>query len=275
MDKLASLPKDPLIGALDIVWRQCVELGEQMPADAWDRPTDCPGWAVRDQLAHMVASESGLLGVERPEVEVAPADHIRNAPGMGNEAWIIALRSVPPSELVERFKGLTDRRRAALAAMTQDDFDRAVASPVGPASYGRFMLTRVYDLWMHQQDMREAAGIAGARAPEVMGFAYDEVASALGFIVGKKAGTPAGKRVTFVFTGDIDRTAHVSVDERATVVDALDRAADVVISGDAFALLRVAGGRRDPEAELHSGRITVAGDTELGERIVRALPYTM
>lgn len=277
MDKLASLPKDPLISALTHVWRQIVELADAMPAAAWHLPTECPGWTVRDQLAHMVAAESSLLGADRPEIDVAPAPHIRNAPGMSNEAWIIALRSVPIPELVARFRAATAQRTAALQAMSQDEFDRQVPSPVGPASYGRYMLTRVYDQWMHQQDMREAAGISGSRDRAVLDFVAAEVESALGFIVGKKVGAPPGTRVTIVLTGDLDKTMHVAVsgDGRAAVVAALDRAADVTITIDAFAFLRLAGGRREPAAELASGRIVLTGDVALGERIVGALPYTM
>ena len=45
---------------------------------------------------------------------------------------------------------------------------------------------------------------------------------ALGFVVGKRAGAPAGSRVRFELTGPMSRRIDVEVGDRAQVVDAMD-----------------------------------------------------
>ena len=34
--------------------------------DVWNRPTECPGWSVRDVVSHLIAMELELLGDPRP-----------------------------------------------------------------------------------------------------------------------------------------------------------------------------------------------------------------
>ena len=43
--------------AADRVLALCAELGD----DDWSAPTDCPGWTVRDVLAHLVHIETALV----------------------------------------------------------------------------------------------------------------------------------------------------------------------------------------------------------------------
>ena len=48
------------------------DLVEAVPADAWDRPSPCEGWAARDVLAHVVATELDFLDqrdLPKPEVD--------------------------------------------------------------------------------------------------------------------------------------------------------------------------------------------------------------
>ena len=68
-------------------------------------------------------------------------------------------------------------------------------TPVGPATYGRFMNVRVFDFWVHQRDMTIPLGIeiedSGAHAE----IALDEVHGSLGFIAGKKIGLEDGMSI--------------------------------------------------------------------------------
>ena len=59
----------------------------------------------------------------------------------------------------------------------------------------------------------------------------DEMATALGFVVGKKAGAQPGDRVTFALTdgGAVVREIHVEVVERAMVVDRLHLPATLLL----------------------------------------------
>ena len=36
------------------VWGSFAAACSDLATDAWDLPTDCPGWSVKDQLAHII-----------------------------------------------------------------------------------------------------------------------------------------------------------------------------------------------------------------------------
>ena len=51
-------------------WSALAALGRQLEPAEWELPTECPGWQVRDHCAHVVGTESALLGMSarRPAV---------------------------------------------------------------------------------------------------------------------------------------------------------------------------------------------------------------
>ena len=106
----------------------------------------------------MIGTESMLQGAATPEadVDVSTLEHVRNPIGVLNECWVRSLRGVSSAELLERFRATTAERRTALTAMTDDAWNEITATPAGPDSYGRFMRVRIFDCWMHEQDIRDA-----------------------------------------------------------------------------------------------------------------------
>ena len=262
-----------LTAQLDDVWSSLGDLGASLTDKEWGRPTACPGWAVSAHYAHVIGTESTLLGRPKPEVDPGRPAHIRNDIGGFNEVWVAALAEVPRVEVMARFAEVTNARREALAAMGEDNFSEPSWTPVGQADYRRFMQIRVFDCWVHEQDVRTAVERPGHTAGPVADQAVDEIARALGFIVGKKAGAPEGSSVTFELTGPVSRKLHVVVDGRARLVDRLDDPPTVTVTLGSGAFTRLACGRVDPAAVL--GEIQLSGDTELGQRIVTGLPYTI
>src|SRR5581483_11127254 len=102
------------------------------------------------------------------------------------------------ADVLESFRAITTDRRDALTKMSGDDWDAVTMTPTGPDSYGRFMRIRVFDCWMHEEDMRVALGrppsddeLAGPAAS----LAVDEIAATMGYVVGKLAKAPAGSRI--------------------------------------------------------------------------------
>jgi hypothetical protein len=105
-----------------------------------------------------------------------------------------------------------------LIAMSREDFDSPTQTPVGQAPYRRFMEIRVFDCWMHEQDIRQALARPGHEVGPCAEMSIDEVVRALGFIIGKQAAVPDGSTVTIDLVGPIRRTLHVAVTGRAEVV---------------------------------------------------------
>ncbi|MEQ9161950.1 MAG: maleylpyruvate isomerase N-terminal domain-containing protein, partial [Ilumatobacter fluminis] len=57
-----------LVEAIDDVMLQTLSLARDLTEADADLPTDCPGWTVRDVLAHMVGVEAVLQGAPQPAV---------------------------------------------------------------------------------------------------------------------------------------------------------------------------------------------------------------
>ena len=131
-------------------------------ADAdWDAPTDCPGWRVREQVAHVLAIELQLSGEPLPpRLSTYPA-HVKSPSGEHMEAGIAALADVPPAELVARLGSTIEVHLAQLRALELTDDTTVVGTLGSPVPLPRFLPIRVLDVWTHGQDVRRAIGRPG------------------------------------------------------------------------------------------------------------------
>lgn len=271
---LTLLDKDEVTAGLVDVWRTIDALMADVPEDGWQTATALPGWCVRDVVAHVVGTECMLAGLPTPDVDVSGLGHVRNPIGELNECWVRHLSADAGADVLTRFRDVTAQRRAALEAMSREEWDAPTATPAGQDTYGRFMRIRIFDCWMHEHDVRDALSLP-ASAAELDGaasrFALDEVAVSMGFVVGKRAQAPDGSRVALVLTGPLARTIRVAVDGRAAVVDDFGGAEPTAtITLDGFAFTRLCGGRLRGPADVVYG-----GDVELGERVVANLNYVI
>lgn len=254
-------------------WDALVELGAGLDDDDWLRPTPCPGWPVAAQFAHIIGTESMLLGRPRPDVDAGRGPHVRNDIGGFNEVWVAALAPVPRPAVLEQLAEVLSARKQAVEAMGEADFSAPANTPIGPADYRRFMQIRVFDCWVHEQDVRDAIARPGHENGPVVEQSVDEIVRALGFIVGKKAGAAEGSSVTFELTGPLVRTIHVAVNGRAAVVDRLPGVATATVALGSRLFTRLACGRVDPAQ--HLAEVHLAGDADLGRRVLTSLPFTI
>jgi uncharacterized protein (TIGR03083 family) len=124
------------------------------------------------------------------------------------------------TELLQKFRTVTDERRATLTAMSDEEWNTPTMTPAGQDSVGRFMRIRTFDCWMHEQDIREVvarpASDAALQSPAAR-LSLDEIETSMAFVVGKRGGAPDGSRVAIELTGPLARTIAVAVDGRAAV----------------------------------------------------------
>jgi uncharacterized protein (TIGR03083 family) len=264
-----------VVAQLTETWESLDRLLSGLGTGDWDLPTACPGWAVADQVAHLIGTESMLTGRSTPPLEDPPGPHVRNDMGRVNEAWVQRFRGRPPEELLAAWRQVTAERRAQLEAMGDEDFAAESWTPVGPGTYGRFMEIRVFDTWVHEQDIREAVGCPGHHRGPAVERSLDEMVGALGYVIGKRAGAPEGSSVTLDLDGATERTVNVMVDGRARVVEHLDAQATTRLRMPVLTFARLACGRVDPDRVLAGGSVIIEGDVDLGRRVVRHLAFTI
>jgi uncharacterized protein (TIGR03083 family) len=264
---------EPVVGLLAEEWGAIASLGAELAPGEWSLPSECPGWDVKDLLAHVVGTERFLLG-EAPPPDPGPAPHVRNPLGAANEAWVAARRSSSGAEVLEEFEQVAARRLERLRAMGPEDFDRVGPSPLGEVPYREFMAARVMDCWVHEQDMRVATGRPGHDGGPVAELALGRLASAMGYVVAKKAAAPEGATVAFELAGDSPRRVQVAVrGGRGVVEDEPVPEPTAVLEMGAEAFWRLACGRVGGEEALGAAMVRLRGDVALGERVVRNMAF--
>ncbi|HZJ27933.1 MAG TPA: maleylpyruvate isomerase family mycothiol-dependent enzyme [Acidimicrobiia bacterium] len=271
---------EPLIIRLDEVWRDVATVCDGLTSAQWNTATECPGWTVHDNVAHMIGTERMLLG-EQPAsgtVDIGDSPHVRNDIGKANEQWIATYRGWDGAKLLDEFRAVTRRRLDVLRAMTTAEWEHEGFTPEGPGPYRLFMEIRLFDCWYHDQDIREALDRPGFLDGPVADLSVGRIpAKALGYVVGKEAGAPANTTVLFEITGASPILAAIAVppEGRAVLLDAPPDAPTVSIAMDRRTFTRLAGGRWSAEHARAHGTVRIDGDTDLGNRVVDNLAFTI
>lgn len=260
-----------LVDLLARVWDDVFALCDGLTEGEWQTMTDCPGWTVQDNVAHLIGIESTILGIPTPEVDVADAPHVRNDLGRMNEQWVEHHRSRPGPEVLDELRTIADRRLADLRALDAEGFEADAWTPVGPGTVRDLIPFRIYDTWSHEQDIRNALGRPANLDSDVAAFCLRRAQRPLGAVVGKRVAPPEGTSVEFHVEGPNGFTLCLQVTNgRAVPVDAPTHPT-TRIATDTDTFVRLVNGRRSPADALAAGAVTIAGDEELGERVVHAL----
>lgn len=276
---ITQTDKSAVLQGLFSVWDDVDALVDGLPESSWQAPSSLPGWDVKALVSHMIGTESFLAGIAppQPDIDVKELDHVRNDIGALNECWVRALAAEPGVAVLERFREVTRGRREFLLGMSDDDWNAPTPTPAGLDAYGRFMRIRVFDCWMHEQDIRVGLqrpssddDLEGPALPLVL----EEISASLGFVVGKLAKAPDGSRVLFELTGSLSGSIRVAVDGRAKVVDNFGGAEPTAtIRVDGLQFTRLVGGR--PLCPARAQDVALEGDQELAQRIVDRLNFVI
>lgn len=169
-----------------------VDLAREVPAT--------PGWSVQDVVAH-------LAGVTADSVE-------GNTEGLASDAWTAAQ---------------VDARRGRSIAELLEEWDRCsgLVEPAIADLPGLIRIMLLTDAANHEHDIRGALGQAGARDSDVINFAFNGVAPALGAQQGELGALRIVHDAGEMVIGEGDPTATLTTTR--------------------FEVVRAAVGRRSPD----------------------------
>ena len=132
---------------------------------------------------------------------------------------------------------------------------------MGQVPHAEFMTARVYDSWVHEQDVRRALDRPGGSGNAASAISLGRIQDAMPFVVGKKAGCAEGTAVRFDVSGPGD-------DARAfTIAVEGGRARPVADE-------RRTGGHRSPFRASTSRASAVAGPLQRRWRRTAASAWT-
>jgi uncharacterized protein (TIGR03083 family) len=124
-------------------------LVESLDAAAWETPTRCTGFQVRDVAGHVI----GLA-----------EDVVKGVPGSRNaEEEAASVRGDTPTQAGARLRAVIDSLRPLLDAL--DDEMWQGPSGVPDLTFGRGVLTLWSDAFVHADDIRAALGRPSESAP--------------------------------------------------------------------------------------------------------------
>ncbi len=207
----------------------------ELPEAAWEKPSLCPGWTVRDVVAHLVANAADVNAL--------------NLDGVGTEAYnqrqLDERKDKTIDELLTEWEEQGPIFEANILAQT-DEFWNADYAPFG--TVGTALRRLVEDIYIHAQDIKVALGEEQSDGAgliptlDVIAFELPERAARLAPTVGKVDFAVDGWRGS-VDIGDGDT---------------------VTIKGDAKALAFAGTGRTTLDDAIASGALTVVPSAPSG-----------
>jgi uncharacterized protein (TIGR03083 family) len=272
-----------LIDAFDQSVLAIIDLGFACHDEDFDRETDCPGWTVKDQIAHAVGAEKTFAGVPRLPVTVPDHPHVRSDFGRFVEVDVESRRAMSGRDVVIELADFHPGRVAALRA-SEADVDTVVGGIFGPGTtFGHFLHLRAVDAWCHEQDIRAALDRPGNLDSGGAALFTADILAALPRVAARVARIEPGHAVVLDIFGPVVARGGVRVVRGADgrpfgepLFSGQDRPegetqSDVTsIHLTTDAVTRRAAGRRSVD-QIHW---SATGDEDIARRVLEALVLT-
>jgi len=233
--------------------------------DAWDSPTACESWEVRDIIGHLVDTMEGYFKAFDVASSGATAENAYGLLGMHERAGdsARAFRHLSQPEMMARVRADLDQMMGILEPLSEQEWTSMIVPHfyMGPVPAFIYAAGQLMDYGVHTWDIREGSGKAHALSAE----AADLLVPFM-FIIWQSTIRPDADRTPFtigisVTTGHNAGTTRVTVNEDGMSyepgsVDDLP----AVIEFDAGSMVLTAFGR------INGG--TVRGDHALADRFL-------
>jgi len=242
-----------------------------LPTAAWDRPTRCDAWSVKDVIGHLVVVDqfwsltlgNGLAAAE-PTRFLAGFD-----PSSSTDDLVAATVAQPVAQLLEQFATGTATFAGVVGQFTDATWPNRAESPMGHLPAHQLLAHAIWDSWLHERDILVPTGDTADPAPDELraAAAWNCVFAALqGGLVGDPdavaAGPAAPIRVALRFA-DLPGTAlALTVDDGVTLEPA--NPADAVDAGTAIDFVEGLTGRAPIDRTL------MALPTDFAAQVARA-----
>jgi uncharacterized protein (TIGR03083 family) len=256
------------------IWQQSardvIDLAEPLSPEQWQAATPCPGWTVGDVVAHLIDVESMVAGDPRPDVTIDWAEfpHITNDLGRATELGVEARRRTAQADVVSELAAMMARRSDQLADVTGE-----VVSPFGNTiPVERLLGMRVFDTWVHEQDIRIAINQPGGMESPAAHVSAQMMLGGIPKAWGKTVAPGVGSTLRVTVTGpgiEADVAYQISDDGKAVSVAPGEANVHCTMTWPDYFLL--ATGRIDPNDVELRARIETSGDPELIAQTLRAM----
>ncbi|MCT2544408.1 MULTISPECIES: maleylpyruvate isomerase family mycothiol-dependent enzyme [Streptomyces] len=251
------------------------ELVKPLAEGEWNRRTPCPAWSVRDIVSHIIGMECEQLGDPRP-IHSLPRDlyHVQSDFARYMEMQVDVRRHHTSPEMTSELEYTIIRRARQLRNETRDP-ETMVRAPLGAEQTLELALRmRVFDVWVHEQDLRATLGRPGNLDSPGATVVRDTLLEALPKVVAKDAGAPANSAIVLDVHGPLEflRTVRVDAEGRGSVDGSPSLGPVVTLAMDWETYFLLACGR--VRAGAVADRVKVEGDQDLATAILQNFAVT-
>lgn len=132
---------------------------EQVPFDRWESATHAPGWAIRDQVAHLAFfDEAATAAIQDAEKFAADARRMSSGRGdaAGDPGYLAEARKRPAAEVMAWWQEASGRLVEASRTL---DASRRMPWYGPPMAATSFVTARLMECWSHGLDVVDVAGV--------------------------------------------------------------------------------------------------------------------
>ena len=261
--------------ALGETWGSLAEVCRELSGTEWALPTECPGWDVKDQLSHLIGIEQAIMGEPAPEWTGPLGEHVKNDFAATNEPYVAVRRGMSGPAVLAEFVAVTATRLDQLDALGAAEWAAIGYSPMGQVPHAEFMTARVYDSWVHEQDVRRALDRPGGSGNAASAISLGRIQDAMPFVVGKKAGCAEGTAVRFDVSGPGDdaRGFTIAVEAGRARPASDDVTPTVTLSFSSLDFTRLGCGRATASQVEAAGGVDIVGDQQVGLSVLSAMNF--
>jgi uncharacterized protein (TIGR03083 family) len=222
----------------------------------FDTPTALPGWRLREVIAHLVTTDkASVLGANLVTV-LGSMERLERWNDRQVPKW--ADRPVPDLLLgLDRWgRGMRRLAQAMPAAL----YRLRVPTIFGRAPLGLLIWSRVYDEWIHRQDMRRALGLTDQEVD--LESPAEFLLTAIVFAVLPKVEGSSGDIIVSLEGTPVTEWRYDVVARTGAPAEGSGQA-DARLSGPAPKLVMAAAGRESFQSLRSEGVLKVEGDQDL------------
>jgi uncharacterized protein (TIGR03083 family) len=265
MTSVFDFDKKEMVAALRAQRAETLAILEDLTETQWSTEI-VPRWRTREVAGHLVSTDKASVTGEYPTWGLRPRK--MSSIEEWNDKAVAKWADRPVPELLRALEKYGRRFARLLSLPPQRLSNAAFPTPFGKVSTAWLGMLRVYDEWIHVEDIRRALQLPADDSFERLRPAATFLLAGIPIQTLPEIPAGAGGTVEIGFS-DV-QTQKLGVD-LGTRTFGVDLNADAQISGPAASLIMVAAGRdkwRETEA---AGRLDIKGDRKAAETLLDVL----
>ena len=240
-----------------------------LPAGAWDGPTNCPPWRLRDLAGHIVSSGEGFAASIRRGLMGAVEPGISNEERLRRQA---ELEAADAETVARALLAVTDDFEGLYRGLNNDQLELICFHRRGNRSVRWYAAHRLAEVAFHRWDVHTSLGRPAQLDEEVARLLLPTLLESNAprtYAAGLSQERGRGERFGLAAPG-ARWLVRIDPDVLEARRDGGD--GDLEISGSAASLALLVYGRAELPSLAHTGAVQLQGDRALVERFGRIFP---